>query len=379
MKKNIKDNNIKISTKKTPINKNSKQEEKVVENNLEERKKIYFSYHQRLLFSTLLCLLFLILSITYVYHSLDIAKEESITYSEKGSVDYKICLKENNFYENSCLDKNMSYVASLIKNISLVFNYNFSSNKDLDLTSKYEVVANLVISNNENSTNYYNKKYILLPITTIKKNNSNYAIVNKDIDIDYEYYNTIASKFKSQYGVETSSVLNVSFIVYNESTDLNLSPSITTISIPLSQKSININMQSTDTVNNNKQELTKYVFALSNAFYLCLGVICTVLAIVFAIKTIRLFTKSFPKKNNYDKYLGKILKEYDRLIVETAYLPKFNDYNIIKINKFSELLDVRDNLKLPIMYYNVVTHQKCHLYILKDNNLYLLTLKDIDL
>ena len=30
MKKNIKDNNIKISTKKTPINKNSKQEEKVV-------------------------------------------------------------------------------------------------------------------------------------------------------------------------------------------------------------------------------------------------------------------------------------------------------------------------------------------------------------
>lgn len=379
MKRNIKDDDKNTSSKQTPINKNSKQEEKIVETSPKERKKIYFSYHQRLLFSALLCILFLILSITYVYYSLDIAKEESITYSEKGSIDYKICLKENNFYENSCLDKNMSYVASLIKNIPLIFNYNFSSSKDINLTSKYEVVANLIISNSENSTNYYNKKYILLPTTSIKENNSNYAIVSKDIDIDYEYYNTIASEFKSQYGVETSSVLNVSFIVYNESTDLNLAPSITTISIPLSQKSININMQSTDTVNNNKQELTKYVFALSNVFYLCLGVICTVLTIVFAIKTIRLFTKSFTKKNNYDKYLGKILKEYDRLIVETTYLPNFNDYNIIKINKFSELLDVRDNLKLPIMYYNVATHQKCHLYILKDNNLYLLTLKDIDL
>lgn len=379
MKKNVKNENKNTSLKETTINKKSKQEEKIVQTSQKERKKVYFSYHQRLLFNTLLCLLFLILSITYVYYSLDIAKEESITYSEKGSIDYKVCLKENNFYENLCIDKNMSYVASLIKNIPLIFNYNFSSSQDINLNSKYEVVANLVISNSENSTNYYNKKYILLPITAVKNNDSNYAIINKDIDIDYEYYNTIASEFKSQYGVETSSVLNVSFIVYNESTDLNLSPSITTISIPLSQKSINISMQSNDTLNNSKQELTKYVFALSNACYLCLGVICTVLAIVFAIKTIRLFTKSITKKNNYDKYLDKILKEYDRLIVETTFLPNLSDYNIIKINKFSELLDVRDNLKLPIMYYNVTSHQKCHLYILKDNNLYLLTLKDIDM
>lgn len=379
MKKNVKNENKNTSLKETTINKKSKQEEKIVQTSQKERKKVYFSYHQRLLFNTLLCLLFLILSITYVYYSLDIAKEESITYSEKGSIDYKVCLKENNFYENLCIDKNMSYVASLIKNIPLIFNYNFSSSQDINLNSKYEVVANLVISNSENSTNYYNKKYILLPITAVKNNDSNYAIINKDIDIDYEYYNTIASEFKSQYGVETSSVLNVSFIVYNESTDLNLSPSITTISIPLSQKSINISMQSNDTLNNSKQELTKYVFALSNVFYLCLGIVCTILSIVFAIKTIRLFTKSITKKNNYDKYLDKILKEYDRLIVETTFLPNLSDYNIIKINKFSELLDVRDNLKLPIMYYNVTSHQKCHLYILKDNNLYLLTLKDIDM
>ena len=57
----------------------------------------------------------------------------------------------------------------------------------------------------------------------------------------------------------------------------------------------------------------------------------------------------------------------------------FFEDNIIKINKFTELLDVRDNLHQPIMYYNVVAHQKCHLYILKDSNLYLLTLKDVDM
>lgn len=153
MKKNVKNENKNTSLKETTINKKSKQEEKIVQTSQKERKKVYFSYHQRLLFNTLLCLLFLILSITYVYYSLDIAKEESITYSEKGSIDYKVCLKENNFYENLCIDKNMSYVASLIKNIPLIFNYNFSSSQDINLNSKYEVVANLVISNSENSTN----------------------------------------------------------------------------------------------------------------------------------------------------------------------------------------------------------------------------------
>lgn len=310
---------------------------------------------------------------------MDIIKEENVTYSEKGTIDYKICLKENNFYESSCIDKDMSYIASLIKNIPLTFTYDFKTSKSIKLDAKYEVTANLVISNTEDSTNYFSKKYVLIPLTDINENDSSYKLINQDINIDYEYYNNIANEFRSQYGVETSSYLNVSFNVYNEADELNMNQSTTTISIPLSQKSINIKMQANETANNNNQEITKYAFSLSNIVYLILGVISVVLSIIFIIKALRLYSKSFIPKNNYDKYISKILREYDRLIVETSSLPNFNDYNIIKINKFTELLDVRDNLHQPIMYYNVATHQKCHLYILNDSNLYLLTLKDVDM
>ena len=85
------------------------------------------------------------------------------------------------------------------------------------------------------------------------------------------------------------------------------------------------------------------------------------------------------KKNKYDKYLSKILKEYDRLIVETSTYPKIEDYHLLKINSFDELLDVRDNLRLPIMYYSVTPHQKAHFYILQEKNLYVYTLKLVDL
>ena len=45
-----------------------------------------------------------------------------ISYTEKSNVEYNVCLKNNDFYEEKCLPKNMKYVASLIDNIQVEFN-----------------------------------------------------------------------------------------------------------------------------------------------------------------------------------------------------------------------------------------------------------------
>ena len=58
-------------------------------------------------------------------------------------------------------------------------------------------------------------------------------------------------------------------------------------------------------------------------------------------------------------------------MVITTTIPNFDDYQIIEINSFNELIDVRDNLRLPIMYYNITSHKKSYFYILHENNLYL--------
>ena len=85
------------------------------------------------------------------------------------------------------------------------------------------------------------------------------------------------------------------------------------------------------------------------------------------------------KKTNYDKYITKILNEYDRLIVETTTGPNIQNKSIVKINRFNELLDVRDNLKLPIKYYVISEHQKCQFYIDHEEELYILTIKEVDI
>lgn len=344
----------------------------------------YESFEKKITKKILLSIFTLILSIGTIYYALNNTEKEAVSYSQYGNVDYKVCLKNNNFYTQNCLDKNMSYVSTLIKNVALTFDYDLSTSKDLDIKTEYEVDAKLVISNTDNTSKYYEQKYILKPKTSegIAKINNEYRI-SQNVDIDYDYYNAIASNFKSQYGVETNSYLEVSFQVYHTNStteDVKVtSPSPVVLNIPLSQKSININMASSGINKQETQNIESSIFTLKNIICLFIGVISLIICLISSLKVAKMLSLTKEKKNNYDKFIEKILREYDRLIVETSTLPKFNKYYVTKVNSFGELIDVRDNLRLPIMYYEVAKHQKCHLYITNNKNLYLLTIKAVDM
>ena len=361
----------------------SEEENKFVEKkNLKKIK--YESFENKLIKQIILMVFTLILSLGMIYYALNNTNKESISYTQNGNVDYKVCLKENNFYSQNCLDKNMSYVSSLIKNVGLTFNYDLNTSEQLNVKTEYEVTAKLVISNAENTSKYFEQKYILQDKTSegISQINNEYKI-SKNIDIDYDYYNTIASTFKSQYGVETNSYIEVSFQVFHankENEDIRVpSPSPVILNIPLSQKSININMTASGVNKQETQNIESSIFTLNNIICLFIGIIALIICLISSLKIAKMLTLIKEKKNNYDKFIEKILREYDRLIVETSTLPKFNKYFLTKVNSFGELIDVRDNLRLPIMYYEVAKHQKCHLYIIDNKNLYLLTVKAVDM
>ena len=376
-------NSPELDKKKKIENIKSEEENKFVEKkNLKKIK--YESFENKLIKQIILMVFTLIISLGMIYYALNNTNKESISYTQNGNVDYKVCLKENNFYSQNCLDKNMSYVSSLIKNVGLTFNYDLNTSEQLNVKTEYEVTAKLVISNAENTSKYFEQKYILQDKTSegISQINNEYKI-SKNIDIDYDYYNTIASTFKSQYGVETNSYIEVSFQVFHtnkEIEDIRVpSPSPVILNIPLSQKSININMTASGVNKQETQNIESSIFTLNNIICLFIGIIALIICLISSLKIAKMLTLIKEKKNNYDKFIEKILREYDRLIVETSTLPKFNNYFLTKVNSFGELIDVRDNLRLPIMYYEVAKHQKCHLYIIDNKNLYLLTVKAVDM
>lgn len=346
-------------------------------------KKLYISFTERFICYFLLFFVFFGLGIYFIIHSTDITKEQVLSYKSVGDIDYTVCLKENDFYEQKCLNKGMAYVASLIKDIPLKFHYQFEVNRnDLNKDLNYEIVAKLIISDSDNDSNYFEKSYILQDKTNkeVKRNKNTYTI-DKDITIDYEYYNDIANKFKSEYGVDADSYLQVFLVAYNQvSSQYNIPNSgAISIKIPLSQKSIQIKMEQQELNQKQEQMVIKSEFNISNGIYIVIGIILIILSIIYMIAVLQMINITKVKKNEYDKLLEKILKEYDRLVVETSTLPNLNKYNLMKITSFNELMDVRDNIRLPIMYYNVVAHQKCHFYIIHGENIYLYTLKAVDL
>ena len=112
--------------------------------------------------------------------------------------------------------------------------------------------------------------------------------------------------------------------------------------------------------------------------FIAIAVVLLGVAVFGLYKLLRLLGFMTNKKSNYDKFIAKMMRQYDRLIVVHYTCPDLSNYNVIKIKEFNELLDMRDNLKVPIMFYNVTDHQKSYFYILNNNDLYLLILKAVD-
>ena len=355
-----------------------KKEKKVNKN---EVKNANINFKSKIILYGLLLCTSLVLAILFFTGSFSFKAGEFINYEEKSNVDYKVYLKENDFYETNYLGKDMAYVASLIDYIDVTFNYGFNIDTKSNVDFTYDAIGVLTISDPSGENAFFEKEYNLLESSrdTIEKDTT--YNVTKSINIDYNYYNRLANQFRTSYGVDTTSTLTVYFRVKQEgdngSYNLNNNSNMSLV-IPLSQKAVNIKLDYKE-INQTNKVLNDSLVLVNNYLYIALGTLLIIVAMIITVKMIRLIKKIIPDKSTYDKYVNKILKEYDRLIIETTTAPRIKESKVISVNKFEELLDARDNLKLPIKYYIVQEHQEGYFYISHEDELYLLSIKNKEL
>lgn len=378
----------KKSSTKSATTKKSVKKDVIVGNeifdNIKPIRRKHFGFGFRVGFLSFLFCAFLFASIFLIITAITFENAVYTNYSERSTLDYKVNLKPNNYYETDVLTKNMNvtaYIASLIDSIDAVYNYNFDIDNNIKMDFTYDVIAKLSITDEHEENVYLEKEYTLLSDKIAKLDNDKHLSINETVKIDYNYYNNIANGFKAAYGVNSKSNLLVMLRIRksndNETTTILNGNSVQQLKIPLSERAINIKLDYTD-LNNNSLVISEENVNINNTIKLVAGVVCLLFALYNALKVVRLFEKSSIKANKFDKYVNKILRTYDRLIVESRNKINLEDYQIIKVNKFEELLDVRDNLKLPINYYVVTPHQKAEFYIIS-TNVYMYTVKEVDL
>ena len=270
----------------------------------------------------LLFILFIILSFLCFRKSIIIQREQNVFYEEIGSPNYKIYLKDNNYYKQDYLDKDMSYIANLIDNISINYNYKFISDTELNGEYYYKIVANLEIRNPKNNSLFYQEKYELSEEKKFPIKNEKEYVINETIDIKYDNYNAIANNFEASYGVDTESNLTVSLELHRKvdgtlasNSDINSDNKINLI-IPLSEKTINLKTEPL-AIKNKNVVISLNQYKIDDIKYL----IGALLFLGFAVTIFIYITKKTislrPKLNSYDKILRKILRQYGQLTQET--------------------------------------------------------------
>lgn len=343
---------------------------------LEKEVSVVPKKHKRKISLVSYILLFVIsLAICLLFASKTVERRRltPINYTQKGNVDYKVYLNKNEFYTEKYLDMNKAYIASLINYIDVNFNYDFNITWKTDIVFDYRIVGELVIENSNGSSRYLEKEYTLLESKKKKLVEDNKINILENIKIDYAYYNQLANSFKSTYGVDINSYLNV-YLEVKPQTDENSDYEINEINkvslrIPLSEKAIEIHLDA------GNQSVVKQIMAKGKVIfslkYLILEILlflpaCVLLVLI--IKRILILTNRYTL---YDRFIRKILKQYDRLIVETNSPLKTRGYNTIEVKNFIELLDAHDNLKLPIIYLNTKEHEEGIFYIINNNDIYM--------
>ena len=110
---------------------------------------------------------------------------------------------------------------------------------------------------------------------------------------------------------------------------------------------------------------------------LIIGYILLLITFILSLLTLPLVFRT--KKNLYLDEIKRLMKNYAEIIVEVKDMPNIKDLEIIDIKTFDDMIDLEEELKIPIFYYEVIydnvswfmiiTETKMYRYIVNRNEL----------
>lgn len=302
-----------------------------------------------------------------------LTKNEYNKYTEKAKVDYKVNLKENEFYENDYVEDKTSAVASLINNIEAEFKYSLDLEQDQEYTYSYKIVAKTNVKENSKSNSIYETTEELLN-KEVQEGSSKNLEISEMLTIDYNEYNEKINKFISIYKLDnTTSTLDLEMYVYvtnkYDGTQINKESKVMTLDIPLTTKTVDISINS-NVIEDKGKILVKKSEYENITYVLVTGSILLVVGIVIFIKFIKYLLDTRSAETMYDQEMRRILFNYKSYIQKTNNEIDFNNYKVIQIDTFNEILGMRDTVQAPILMYTEGNEDRTKFMIIKDDVLY---------
>lgn len=334
------------------------------------------------LYAVLIALVFIAMLAVFTQGSKKSNASKVYTLTESSKVDYKVYLKDNEFFKDSYLGKDNQYIASLIDYIDVDFNYNLDSmTKDISYKYKYKILAEVEVKDKNSKNVLYNVSDEIVSEKEYNANTNETLELNNNVKVDYNKYNDLINKFVQVYDLddyEADLIVNMYVTMVDSEGIVNsensLTP-VTTVLIPLTTKTMAIDIES-NTVNGN--DISVYKASDANE---CLLVVMGLLLVDFVLirKLTRFRKDTENEKSLYNMKLRKIMMSYSSYIQKIGNEYEFGNRQILDVKVFEDLLQIRETINRPILmtetedamgtYFFIVTEDVVYIYELKAGNL----------
>ncbi len=332
----------------------------------------------RMTIFAILCIICLF-AIYLIYYSFNSNKTNNykFKYDISNNADYRIYLNDNSINDKEYIEMNQPAIASDIDYIDIRYNYNFKGSRDSKVNYLYNIVGTLFIE-------YENANYGKQVIDTI-----DYVLVNDkkgvfektsgfglsdSVKINYDQYAQIVKKYIMEKGINVTAYLqlkmNVKIDGNLEGEDYTYDDAIK-LNIPLSEKVI---MISSDYKENDSKVIDETVNNDINILPFVIGSVTLTTSLILLIYLCKnvIFIST---KSRYRKQIDKIFKEYSEILVEVSSSVEYEDYTFVDIKEFEDMIDLEEEYKSPILYYEKVEGYESWFVVIKDNFMYRYILK----
>lgn len=284
----------------------------------------------------------------------NIKKNTYVPYSEDGNAIHRAYLADNKFYDENYLNGSHAYVASLIDKMTADFSYDLEmAVENVHFRYTYRIDAQIEIKDKASDSPIYNPVENLLPPTS-KEARGKCLSINELVTLDYNAYNKIARDFVTSYNVENTVNnlivrMHVDVVGISESfAEDNTGEYVIELYIPLLENTVKPVVHTTIPAGVQmivaKDTKIQSVFLLFTIILGALTLLCLSGLGLFVLlsrnKHIDYARKVQMLVSNYKSYIQKILDEYDT-----------TDYQVIRVEEFTELLEIRDTIRQPIFMY----------------------------
>lgn len=253
--------------------------------------------------------------------------------------------------------------------LSVLYNYSMILNIKSTIKDNYKIIGKLVISDDE-------KDLFIEELfnTDIIPTNVNGSVLNikeiKEINFseDYlEYLKAIENEYYKGKKARIDYVLVNDIKMYNNYLSKNITKNDDVI------LSIDLNNETINPVNENKNETIYGRIDINTCYAICLELLSSI--ILFTLIIILLLRNILRTKNSFDYRLEKILRKYDKNIVNVKSFPRIDNKKITFVSSFKELLNASKESKCPINYLDIKNHHEATFIIMLSDLTYVYKLK----